>query len=104
VIFVRQRNGECPAGDFYDGLDKKAQAALLAVFHRVAESLAPLRGDKSRPLGEGLFEFKTPGVRMIYFYHGRTVAITNGCVKVKRRKFQNEIRRAKEIRAEYMAQ
>lgn len=88
-----------------DPSDSGAQRMLITL-----ETEVPLNGPprmnktKCRDLGDGIYEFKEPGVRVLWFYDaGRTIVCSHVSPKVAKKKFQSEIATATRLRKEYMA-
>jgi putative component of toxin-antitoxin plasmid stabilization module len=59
-------------------------------------------------VGEGIYEFKRPGLRLYAFYdeigdEHQLILCTNGGKKNTKKEQQNDIRRAKAIKADYLA-
>lgn len=72
------------------------------------ETEVPLNGPpymnktKCRNLGDGIYEFKEPGVRVLWFYGvGKTIVCSHVSPKVPKKKFQQEINKAKRLRDVY---
>ena len=94
----------CPAVEFLDEISEPSRKSLLALMQQHAERGPILNLRRSRPLGDGIFEFKSrQGDRMLYFYptgqRGDTI-LTHGFRKGSR--LGTEIARAKALRAEYL--
>lgn len=59
-------------------------------------------------VGDGMFEFKRPGLRLYAFYdefgdEHQLILCTNGGTKNNKREQQSDIKRAKKIKASYLA-
>jgi hypothetical protein len=93
--------GELEAADPSDSGAERMRITL--------ETEVPLNGPprmnktKCRALGDGIYEFKEPGVRVLWFYDaGRTVVCSHVSPKVAKKKFQPEIAKAKRLRDAYL--
>lgn len=96
-----------------EGVDPSNQGAvdMRALLEDVVPDHGP-RSDvvRSRPIhgAEGLFEFKTWDVRVLWFYAGRYPGIVRGvvcshwCEKLKKKAFAKEVRIARRRRAAYL--
>jgi hypothetical protein len=70
----------------------------------------PPRGiNRSRHLGDEIYEFKRPGVRVLWFYDAGEpivrwrIVCTHVCPKLPEKKFQQERAKAVRMRTEYLA-
>ena len=102
----RSRSGidHCPALEYLDEISEPSRKSLLSLLKQHAERGPILNRGKSRPLGDGIFEFKSrQGGRILYFYpagqRGDTI-LAHGFGKGSR--LETEIARAKAQRAEYL--
>ncbi len=97
VAFAREKNGGCPACEFFDGLSLPDKAKLMALF-RIAGDLGKFHNpEKFGDLGGGLYEFKSFQIRMPFAYAKRErglILITHGFIKKKARTPREEIDRA----------
>ena len=63
---------------------------------------------KCRDLGDGIYEFKLPGLRVLWFYdtghpiQRRCIVCTHSSPKVSKKEFQPEIARARRFRDAYV--
>ena len=60
------------------------------------------------PVGDGIYEFKRPGIRLYAFYEElgdehQLILCTNGGKKNTKKEQQKDIKRAKSIKADYLA-
>jgi phage-related protein len=99
----------CEVLEFLEELRGNAShdaARLLYIINRTAQQGAPEDPHQCRPLGEGIFEFKAPSTaRVLWFYDaGRIIICTHGFAGKRGRGKtpQSEIKRAKEIRKQYL--
>ena len=85
--------------------DRDAHAQILALLGRIAVTGPPRDGRRSRHLGDGIFELKTPrGFRLIYFFGPRrTMACSDLCSKPKPSELRRLTRRARDLRDAYLA-
>ena len=64
IAFAREKNGACPACEFFDGLSLLEKAKLMALFRIAADPGAFYNDQKFGDLKNGLFEFKSGQIRM----------------------------------------
>ena len=107
IEYYHRKDGSCPAIEFLDSLDVKHRAKMLKSIQLVEEYGVELREPYSKPLGDGIFEFRaklgTDIMRVLYFFcSGKCVILTNGFFK-KTQKTPTKIQNyAKQCRAEYL--
>jgi len=82
VIFYRESNAEAPVFDWLTGLRKtnlKAYATCIAAIERLAELGHELRRPMADLLRDGIHELRIRkgrvNYRILYFFHGRGMAI-----------------------------
>jgi Phage derived protein Gp49-like (DUF891) len=100
--------GRCSVREALDAVavtDLAAHAQLLALFGRVSQFGPPRDERKSRHLGEGIFELKTPrGFRLVYFFERRRLIVCSELFRrPKPRELRAIVRRAEHLRAAYPA-
>ena len=96
VEFFKTDNGNKPAKEFLDSLDKKMRSKMLWLLSILEENGNELREPYSKYIGDHIFELRakvgTDITRMLYFfYHNGRIIVTNGFVK-KRRAKMSELR------------
>ncbi len=89
VVFYKEEDGTVPLLDWLDGLTDKAQDKCLARLKRLEELGHELRRPEADILRDGIYELRVglQGVnyRMLYFLHGKSVAVlSHGLVKERR--------------------
>mgnify|MGYP005810883241 CR=1 FL=1 len=107
IAFAREKNGACPACEFFDGLGTPEKAKLMALFQIAADHGNFYNREKFGDLGEGLFEFKSFQIRMPFAYAKKErglILITHGFIKKKDKTPKEEIQRAWRIYEEDQAQ
>ena len=98
---------DCPAREFIDQLRLASNLAShksLTATLNLHKDHGPIKNEqKSRPLGDGIFEFKTmQGDRIYYFYEpGGLTILTHGSPKRPSRQLVQEITRAQELRTRF---
>ena len=99
----------CETLEFLEQLEEDSNSdanRLLYLIKRTAELGAPYNEHQSRPLGDGIFEFKAPNTaRLLWFYDANRIIICTHGFSGKRGKGKTprgEIDRAKQIRQEYL--
>ena len=94
----------CPVLEFLDEISDRSRKSLLSIFQQHAQRGPILNVQKSRPLGNGIFEFKSrQGDRILFFYpesQRSTTILTHGFRKGAR--LRTEIERAINYRTEYL--
>jgi putative component of toxin-antitoxin plasmid stabilization module len=104
-------NGTDDAHDFLQKLQKDDSKKWDAINTRISTvSNYPRYSNKTtfRPVGDGIFEFKRPGLRLYAFYDEigeeyQLILCTNGGSKNTRKEQQSDIKKAKNIKAVYFA-
>jgi phage-related protein len=86
VIFYQENNGSIPVLDWLDGLGDKARAKSLVRIERLKELGNQLRRPEADYLRDGIYELRVSlqGIhhRILYFFHGRAVAVlSHGLIK-----------------------
>lgn len=82
---------------------------LAALEYEVPSNGPPtMNTTRCRALGEGIYEFKEAGVRVLWFYdegepvRRRCIICTHSSPKVKKKEFQKEISKARRMREAYL--
>lgn len=106
VIFYEKENGDCPVEEFFQKLEPKMLAKVVGLLHILEEKGNELREPYSKPIGDGIFEIRCKTgsniVRVLYFfYYKGNIILTNGFVKKTQKIPLEEIRLAKERRADF---
>ena len=107
IAFAREKNGACPACEFFDGLSLLEKAKLMALFRIAADHGAFHNDQKFGDLGDGLYEFKSFQIRMPFAYAKNErgqILITHGFIKKRDKTPKEEITRAWRIYDEDQAQ
>ena len=86
VVFFKEDDGTVPILDWLDGLQPRALDKCTVRIERLAELGHELRRPESDYLRDGIHELRIGlqhlNYRILYFFHGRTVAvISHGLVK-----------------------
>ncbi len=100
IEFALDSGGRCPGGEFFDDLDMKDKAKLMALFRLACEHGDFHNKEKFGDLSDGLFEFKSFQVRMPFAYAKNergVILITHGFIKKKNKAPKEEIERARRI-------
>ena len=80
VVFYREDDGSVPVLDWFDTLSDKAQAKCVVKIERLAEEGHELRRPEADYLRDEIYE-----LRILYFDHGRSIAIlAHGLVRERR--------------------
>ncbi|HIQ67814.1 MAG TPA: type II toxin-antitoxin system RelE/ParE family toxin [Candidatus Faecousia excrementigallinarum] len=108
VLFYEKEDGSEPAREFILSLDTKMRAKVLRTVQLLANNGTQLREPYSKALDDGIFELRTKVgsdiSRVLYFFVvGRRVILTNGFIKKTQKTPQEEIKRAKLYRADYLS-
>jgi len=106
VVFYEKENGDCPAEEFISALDVKTRAKMVGLLELLEEKGNQLREPYSKMLDDGIFEIRCKVgnniTRVLYFFYFEgKIVLTNGFVKKTRKTPINEIKLAKERRADF---
>lgn len=107
IKFYNKNNGESPAREFVLSSDVKMRAKLLSLMEILEEYGNHLREPYSKHLEDGIFELRgkvgsNMSRIMYFFYHNKTIIITNGFIKKTQKIPKSEIDRAKRYRLDYI--
>ncbi len=106
VVFYEKENGDCPVEDFMKSLDVKMHTKMVGLLELLEEKGHQLREPYSKSIDEGIFEIRCKVgnniTRVLYFfYYEGKIVLTNGFVKKTKKTPQEEIKLAKERRADF---
>ena len=106
VIFYEKENGDCPVEEFIDSLDVKMRAKMIGLLELLEEKGNQLREPYSKPIDDGIFEIRCKVgnniTRVLYFfYYEGKIILTNGFIKKTQKTSPEEIKLAKERRADF---
>ena len=106
VIFYEKENGDCPVEEFITNLDAKMRAKMVGLLELLEEKGNQLREPYSKPIDDGIFEIRCKvgnnHARILYFfYYEGKIILTNGFVKKTQKTPPEEIKLAKERRADF---
>lgn len=106
VIFYEKENGDCPVEEFINSLDAKMRAKMVGMLELLEEKGNQLREPYSKPIGDGIFEIRcivgNNITRVLYFfYYEGKIVLTNGFVKKTKKTPPEEIKLAKDRRADF---
>lgn len=107
VSAYEKEDGQSPVEDFINGLDVKMRAKMYGLLSILQEKGNTLREPYSKHLDDGIFELRCKVgnniTRVLYFfYYEGKIILTNGFVKKTQKTPPEEIRLAKERRADYI--
>jgi len=107
VVIYREVDGTAPVLDWLRGLVPKARAKCIARIVRLKQRGYDLRRPEADYLRDGIYELRVGwqhvNYRILYFYHGRTVAVLSHGVVKEARLSAREIDRAVERKAVFKA-
>jgi len=94
---------DCPAEEFITQMNESSRKSLTAILKRHMDHGPVLNTEKSRPLWQDIYEFKTrQNDRMYYFYDsGRLTILTHGSIKPKGKQLSDEVSRAVSLKNLY---
>lgn len=106
VIFYEKENGDCPVEEFIDSLDVKMRAKMIGLLELLEEKGNQLREPYCKPIDDGIFEIRCKVgnniTRVLYFfYYEGKIILTNGFIKKTQKTSPEEIKLAKERRADF---
>ncbi len=107
VVYYVKSNGDVPVLNFLDRLDIKMTVVVMRNIILLEKNGHQLKMPYSKSLRKGLFELRTQSngniTRIIYFfYHHKTIILTNGFVKKTNKTPPKEIRIAKAFQKEFI--
>lgn len=107
IIFYTDINGNVPVKEFLDSLDVKMRTKMLRSIMALQDLGHNLRMPLSESLDDGILELRAKVgsdiTRVLYFFIvGDRAVLTHGFVKKKQKTPAREIKRAKEIRTDYL--
>jgi phage-related protein len=107
VIFYEKENGEVPAEEFLDSLDRKMNAKLTRCIAALQEYGNELSEPYSKHLDDGIFELRAQVgsdiSRALYFFVvGKRIILSHGFIKKTQKTPVSEIERAKLYRKDYL--
>ncbi len=108
VVATVDSRGRCRVMEVLDALrrnDSVARAQIVALLLRCARQGPPVDTRRSRHVGDGVYELKTPrGWRLFYFFdRERLIVCSELCRKPKPRELKAIVSRTQRERAEYFA-
>jgi len=100
-------NNKCQVKEFISSLDKINQTQIFALFSFILENGPPNNVQKFKYIGDDIYELKTwRGIRILRFYGDpklpRSLILTHGFPKPKKKKFEDEKAKAIKWRKEYL--
>lgn len=105
AIYALVVDGDCQIEDMLAALerdDADLVASAVQLLDRVANHGPPKNKEKSRPVGDGIFELKPKRLRICYFYDANCMIVcTHGFEKPPRKVQDREIKKAVELRETY---
>ena len=104
-IYAIVKSGECLATKFIETkCIRREEKKVIALLERAAKHGPPRNNEKCKHWADGIWEFKSHQVRILWFYdEGRKIILTHGFKKKDTRSkvFIAELKRAKSLRDEY---
>lgn len=100
---MERANGNCPAGDFLDGLEPRERTRLDLIFERLGDGHGIRSRTQFRKLRDtdGIFEVKSGQIRMPCFYAGRDLILAFGVRKKSNKLPKKDIRKASSMKREF---
>ncbi len=103
-VYYETRDGKSPVEDFIDSLDESTQDKFIFKKELLEEFGPQLRYPHTDSIGDGVFELRFKGkegqIRILFFFYGEKIILTNGFIKKTRKTPKKEIRIAKVRREE----
>jgi phage-related protein len=98
-------DGSCETEDFLaqaEHDDPDEFASMVALLDRTTKHGPPKNKEKSREVGDGIYEFKSKSLRICYFYDsGKMIICTHGFGKPAKKVQDREIHRARALKQTY---
>lgn len=98
LVFFREEDGSVPLLDFLDEIPEKALVKCLHRIQRLQEQGHLLRRPEADFLRDGIYELRIRHInvnyRLLYFYHGKAVAIVSHGITKEDRVPTREIEKA----------
>src|SRR5262249_28191582 len=105
VVAIEDREGHSVRDELEaaDPGNSSAERMLATLETEVPQNGPPrMNRTRCRDLGDGIFEFKEWGLRVLWFYNtGRRIVCTHSCPKLSKKEFQVEKARAQRLRTSY---
>lgn len=107
IEYYRFEDGTSPIDEYLEDLDVRMRVKVLRAIMLLKANGANLREPHSKSMGDGIFELRAQvGVHiervMYFFFEGDKAVLTNGFTKKQQKTPMNEIRLAKQRRADYL--
>ena len=81
VLFFREEDGTVPVKSFLEGLIPKARAKCIVAIERIEQCGHELRRPEADFLRDGVYELRVRlrkvNYRILYFFHGKNVAVVS---------------------------
>lgn len=98
-----QFNGKSTIQKFIKRLEQKQKAAIIQLIKSIAKNGNPEDDQKLKFEEEGIFALKRDQVRIYCFFHkNNLILLTNGSIKKSRKANPNELKRAKDIKKQFL--
>lgn len=107
IEYFKDKNNACPTQSFIDSLPHKAKSKVFCIFELV-EELPKLSSNlfkklKNTELWEIRVNFDKKAYRFFCFFHeGNLLIITHGIIKKSQKTPAKEIKRAQELRKDFL--
>ncbi len=107
IEFYKNEEGQVPVKEFLDSLDIKMRQKMLRSVMALQDMGIFLRMPLSESLNDGIFELRANVgsniSRVMYFFvAGNKAVLTHGFIKKTQKTPAREIKRAKDIRKDYL--
>ena len=105
IEFYQNPAGDYPVQDFIESLPRGPKAKIAAWLRRLQEHGPNLRRPYADLLESPILELRVSfgrlEIRLLYFIEGKSIIVTHGFLKKKRRVPSDEIQRAKRYRNDW---
>lgn len=111
VYYYVDQRGKCPVKEFIDGKKKKNQAKILAWIELLSREGPHLPRPYADYLGDGIHELRiktgtdsggSENRILYFFFDGDSIVLTHGFTKITDRVPVRELKRARQIKDEYL--
>lgn len=98
-------NEKCQVREYISNLEERNKKKVSVLLRHIAKNGPPINIEKFRHIRDEIWELKSGSVRVLSFFQDPTLPksliLTHGFPKPKKKKFQDEVKKAIKYRKEY---